>query len=64
MRELVTALTRAMIVARTEGRTDDVTRINRALSALLTIDVDSDADDTSAPAAGPAGTRIGLGVAA
>ena len=62
MRELVTALTRAMITARSEGRADDVTRINRALSELLTVDVEGD-DEPSAPGpAGPDGTRIGLGV--
>lgn len=66
MLELVTALTRAMMVARREGRDDDVRRINRALSALLTLDVDDDTEATPAPEApvGPAGTRIGLGVAA
>ena len=54
MREVALSLTRAAHVARCEGRHDDERRIMRALTALLSLDVDDD-PPSSAP-----GTRLGL----
>ena len=55
MREIALSLTRAAHVARCEGRHDDERRIMRALTALLSLDVDDD-PPSSAP-----GTRLGIG---
>lgn len=56
MREIALSLTRAAHVARCEGRHDDERRIMRALSALLTLDVEDDL-----PESGRQGTRLGIG---
>ena len=56
MREIALSLTRAAHVARCEGRHDDERRIMRALTALLSLDVEDDL-----PESGRQGTRLGLG---
>ncbi len=55
MREVALSLTRAAHMAHIEGRLSEERRIMRALTALLSLDVDDEPAD-SAP-----GTRIGLG---
>lgn len=60
MKEIVLTLTRAALLAKHEGRKDDARRLNNALAALLTLDVESD----EPTAAGPHGTKLGIGVAA
>ena len=55
MREVALSLTRAAHVARLEGRHDDERRIMRALTTLLSLDVDDDAPESGK------GTRVGLG---
>ena len=55
MREVALSLTRAAHVARCEGRHDDERRIMRALTALLSLDVEDDLPESGR------GTRIGIG---
>lgn len=56
------ALTRAMVAAKRGGRVDDMNRINRALSVLLTVDEPEEESSRIVSRHGPAGTKIGLGV--